>query len=127
MQSSPVRNRLMLASAALLFSTGGAAIKAVSFSAWQVASFRSGVAAIFLFGTLPEARKGWSWRMAPAAAAYAATLLLFVLLLGPWLLDEPVRRADLFYILAVAAGMSMFFLGARSAAATAPSPARGNL
>jgi len=38
-----------------------------------------------------------------------------------------VRRADLFYILAVAAGMSMFFLGAQSATATAPSPARGNL
>ena len=149
MQSSPVRNRLMLAAAAVLFSTGGAAIKAASFSAWQVASFRSGVAAIFLLGALPDARKGWSWRMAPAASAYAATLLLFVLanrsttaanaiflqntaplyvlLLGPWLLDEPVRRADLFYILAVAAGMSMFFLGAQSATATAPSPARGNL
>ncbi len=149
MESSPVRNRLMLAGAALLFSTGGAAIKAASFSAWQVASFRSGVAAMFLTAALPEARKGWSWRMAPVAAAYAATLLLFVLanrsttaanaiflqdtaplyvlLLGPWLLREPVRRADLLYILAMAAGMSMFFAGAQSAAATAPDPARGNL
>src|ERR1035441_4311602 len=40
---SPVRNRLLLVAAGLLFSTGGAAIKASSFTGWQVASFRSAV------------------------------------------------------------------------------------
>jgi drug/metabolite transporter (DMT)-like permease len=86
--------------------------------------------------------------MAPVAAAYAATLILFVLstrlttaanaiflqdtaplyvlLMGPWLLREKVRRADLLYMLAVAAGMSLFFIGAEHAAATAPNPALGN-
>lgn len=59
MQSSPVRNRLMLAAAALLFSTGGAAIKAATLTSWQVASFRSAVAAIFLLAAMPEARRGW--------------------------------------------------------------------
>lgn len=149
MQASPVRNRLLLAAAALLFSTGGAAIKAATLTPWQVASFRSGVAAVFLLLALPEARRNWSWRIVPPAAAYAATLVLFVLanrlttsanaiflqstaplyllLLGPWLLREPVRRADLLCILAVGAGMVLVFMGSDSRAATAPDPPRGNL
>jgi DME family drug/metabolite transporter len=148
MESSPVRHRLMLAGAALLFSTGGAAIKAASFTSWQIASFRSAVAAVFLLAALPEARRGWRWKMAPVTVAYAATLILFVLstrlttaanaiflqdtaplyvlLIGPWLLRERVRRADLLYMMAMAIGMSLFFLGAERAAATAPNPALGN-
>lgn len=148
MEASPVRNRLMLAAAALLFSTGGAAIKAATLTAWQVASFRSAVAAVFLIVALPEARRGWRWRIVPAALAYAATLVLFVLanrlttaanaiflqdtaplyvaLLGPWLLREPLRRSDVIYVLAVAGGMLLFFVGAPPAAATAPDPVRGN-
>ena len=39
---------MLLAAAALLFSTGGAAVKAASLTGWQVASFRSGVAAMVL-------------------------------------------------------------------------------
>ena len=54
MGPSPVRNRLLLAAAALLFSTGGAAIKAATLTGWQVASFRSALAAVFLLITLPE-------------------------------------------------------------------------
>jgi len=135
--------------AALLFSTGGAAIKAATLTGWQVASFRSGVAAVVLLAVLPEARRGWSWRLAPVGAAYAATLILFVLatrlttaanaiflqstsplyllLLGPWLLREPVRRSDLVYVLAVAGGMALLFRGTEQALATAPDPHRGNL
>ena len=138
----------MLAGAALLFSTGGAAIKAAAFTSWQVACFRSVVAAVFLLVALPEARRGWRWKMAPVAAAYAATLILFVLstrlttaanaiflqdtaplyvlLMGPWLLHEKVRRPDFLYMLAVAVGMSFFFIGAEHAAATAPNPSLGN-
>src|SRR5260221_14105993 len=40
-----VSGALRLLAAALLFSTGGAAIKAVAMSGWQVACFRSGIAA----------------------------------------------------------------------------------
>jgi len=76
---SSLGNRLLLVMAALLFSTGGAAIKSTSLTAWQVASFRSGVAAFVLLAAVPEARRGWSWRITPVAAAYAATLILFVL------------------------------------------------
>ena len=146
---SRVRNRLLLVSAALLFSTGGAAIKAASLTGWQVASFRSGLAALVLLAALPSARRWFRWRMLPVAAAYAATLILFVLanrlttsanaiflqataplyvlLLGPFLLREPIRRADLFYILAVGAGLALFFAGRDTVAATAPDPPRGNL
>jgi DME family drug/metabolite transporter len=149
MEASPVRNRLLLVAAALLFSTGGAAIKAATLTSWQVASFRSAVAAVALLAAVPEARRGWSLRIVPVAAAYAATLVMFVLatrlttaanaiflqstaplyvlLLAPWLLREPVRRRDLFYVMVVAAGMALFFLGAEQARATAPDPARGNL
>jgi drug/metabolite transporter, DME family len=148
-EASPVRNRLLLIGAAFLFSTGGAAIKAATLTGWQVASFRSGVAAAVLLAALPEARRGWSWRLAPVGAAYAATLVLFVLatrlttsanaiflqstsplyllLLGPWLLREPVRRGDLLYVVAVAAGMALLFRGTEQPLGTAPDPHTGNL
>ncbi len=132
----------------MLFSTGGAAIKAVSLTGWQVASARSGVAAIVLLLLLPQARR-WSWRMVPVAAAYAATLILFVLanrlttsanaiflqsgaplyllLLGPLLLGEPVRREDVLYMAVVACGIGVFFLGSEAGSVTAPDPHRGNI
>jgi len=146
---SSLGNRLLLVMAALLFSTGGAAIKSTSLTAWQVASFRSGVAAFVLLAAVPEARRGWSWRITPVAAAYAATLILFVLatrlttaanaiflqstaplyvwVLAPWLLGERRRRGEIWYILMLVAGMSLFFAGADQGVATAPDPHRGNL
>jgi drug/metabolite transporter (DMT)-like permease len=149
MHDSPLRSRLLLLAAAVLFSTGGAAIKAGDLTSWQVASFRSGVAAIALFTLIPEARRGWTWRVWPVGLAYSGTLVLFVLaarlttaanaiflqstaplyvmLIGPLLLKEPVRRSDLAFIGAVALGLSMFFIGTEAASATAPDPARGNL
>jgi drug/metabolite transporter (DMT)-like permease len=149
MPPSPLRSRLLLVATAVLFSTGGAAIKAAGFTAWQVASFRSGAAAAVLLLVVPETRREWSWRIAPVAAAYAATLILFVqatrmttaanaiflqstaplylLLLGPLLLREPIRRTDVGYILAIAAGMSLFALGTQRAVASAPDPHTGNI
>jgi drug/metabolite transporter (DMT)-like permease len=140
---------LRLAGAAVLFSTGGAAIKAAQFTGWQVASFRSGVAALALLALLPAARRGWSWRAALVGVAYAATLTLFVLanklttsantiflqstapiyllLLGPWLLREAVRPRDLAVMGAVAVGLLLFFLGAEQPVATAPDPVRGDI
>jgi DME family drug/metabolite transporter len=143
------QGRLELAGAALLFSTGGAAIKAAQFTSWQVASLRSGVAAVALLAFLPAARRGWTWRVAPVGAAYAVTLTLYVLanklttaadtiflqstaplyllLLGPWLLREPVRPRDLGVMTALAAGLFCFFAGSERPVATAPDPVHGNL
>jgi len=149
MDGSPVRNRLLVVAAAVLFSTGGVAVKAATLSGWQIASFRSGVAAAVLLLCLPGARRGFAWRMLPVSAAYAATLILFVLanrlttaantvflqataplyvlLLGPWLLREPLKRSDGVYVAAVLGGLALFFVGREPAVATAPAPERGNL
>jgi len=145
---SPVRYRLLLAFAALLFSTGGAAFKAASLTGWQVGSFRSLVAAVVLLTVIPGARRGWNWRMLPITLAYSATLILFalanrlttsanaiflqstapiyVLLLGPWLLKERIRRHDVLYILCMGAGLGLFALGHDQAVTTAPNPPLGN-
>lgn len=142
-------NRLLLLAAAFLFSTGGAAIKATTLTSWQVACFRSAVAAAALLALVPAAHRGWTRRAMLAALPYAATVVLFVLanklttaanaiflqstaplyllLLGPWLLKERVRRADLALAGVLAAGMALFFIGTERAAATAPDPVTGNL
>jgi drug/metabolite transporter, DME family len=141
-------SRLLVLAAALLFSTGGAAIKATQLSSWQVAGFRSAVAAAALGLLVPAARRDWSWRVLLVGAAYAATMVLFVaatklttaanaiflqstaplymLLLGPWLLKERIRRGDLLLIVGLTAALSLFFLGSEPAAATAPNPRAGN-
>jgi len=56
-----------------------------------------------------------------------STAPLYVLLLAPMLLHERVRRRDLGLMLAMAAGMAMFFVGQEAPTATAPDPARGNV
>jgi DME family drug/metabolite transporter len=146
------RARLEILGAAFLFSTGGAAIKAADFTSWQVAGFRSGVAALAVWLFLPEARALTRGRLAVTvgtAVAYAATLVLFVLanrlttaantiflqataplyilLLAPWLLQERIGRRDLAFMALVALGMACFFAGTQRTFATAPDPVRGNL
>jgi DME family drug/metabolite transporter len=140
---------LFLFAAAILFSTGGAAIKACSLSNWQVAGFRSGIAAVVLYIALPGARRHWTWRTWLIGLAYAATMILFVLanklttsanaiflqstaplyllLLGPLVLREPIRKIDLAVISTVAAGAILLLFGTVASAATAPNPGRGNL
>lgn len=140
---------MQIALAALLFSTGGAAIKLAQFTGWQVASFRSGVAAAVLAVALPAARRGMSWRAALVGVAYALTLVLFVLanrlttsanaiylqattplflvVFGPWLLREPLRRRDVPVLGAVVVGMVLVMLGRDAPSGTAPNPGLGNL
>ncbi len=147
--SSATSARLRLAFAAFLFSTGGAAIKAAAFTGWQIAGLRSGVAALVLWLFAPGGRRAWNWRIVLVGAAYAATLVLFVLanrlttsantiflqstaplyvmLLAPWLLHERVRPADVAFMAIVALGLTLFFVGTEPPRATAPDPARGNL
>jgi drug/metabolite transporter (DMT)-like permease len=146
---SPLAARLRLLLAAVLFSTGGAAIKAATLTGWQVASFRSGIAALALWLLVPAARRRWTGRVLVVAAVYAATMVLFVvanklttaantiflqstaplyvLLAGPFLLGERVTRADLVLMGAVAAGMALFFVAHDAPQATAPDPLRGNV
>jgi DME family drug/metabolite transporter len=102
-----------------------------------------------LYLVLPGARRGWTWRTILIGLAYAATMILFVLanksttsanaiflqstaplyllLLGPFVLREPIRKIDLAVISAVAIGAVLLLLGSDPAASTAPNPGRGNL
>ncbi|MFL6291422.1 MAG: DMT family transporter [Thermoanaerobaculia bacterium] len=147
--SSAFGPRLRVLAAAALFSSGGAAIKAISLNAWQVAGFRSAVAAVALFLMLPEARRRPPLKVLLVGVAYAATMMLFVLsnklttsasaiflqstaplhvlLLSPWLLGERVRRADLAYMGVLALGLASFFIGLDPVSATAPNPWLGNV
>jgi drug/metabolite transporter (DMT)-like permease len=145
----PLRSRLAILAAAILFSTGGAAIKATALTGWQVASFRSAVAAVAVLLMLPAARRGFSRISALVGVVYAATMILFVLanklttaastiflqatapiylvLLGPWILKEPIRRRELAFMVALGAGLALFFVGREAGSVTAPDPFKGNI
>ena len=143
-----LRARLEVLAAAVLFSTGGAAIKWTSLSAFQVASFRSAVAGLVVLAVLPESRARWSARSWIVGAAYAGTMVLFVvanklttaantiflqytsplyvMLAGPWLLDERVRPRDVAFSAVLAASLALFFVDAPVHMETAPRPVAGN-
>jgi len=144
-----LRSRLLVAVAAVLFSTGGAVIKATTLDGWQVACLRSGVAFVAVVMMLPAARR----RPEPASflvgLSYAATLVLFVLatkmttaanaiflqatapvyvlLLSPWILREPARRRDLLFLALLGGGLALVFVAHEAPQATAPQPFAGNL
>jgi drug/metabolite transporter (DMT)-like permease len=127
-----MRSRLLVLAAAVLWSSGGAAIKVCGLSAWQVAGGRSLVAALFLLAVARESRRRPSPRVLAVGVAYAFTVVLFVvatklgtaanaifiqdtaplwvLLLSPWLLREVPTRGELLSIPVYAAGLGLFFL-----------------
>jgi len=141
--------RLQILAAALLFSTGGAAIKAVSLNAWQTAAVRSTIAALALLVFMPAWRRAWTRGTLLVGLAYGATMVLFVLgnklttsaniiflqataplyllLVGPLLLREKIRARELAVGAALTFGMVLFFVGYESPQETAPNPRLGNL
>jgi len=143
-----LRARIYLLATAVLFSTGGAAVKACSLSSWQVAGLRSAFAVVALLIAARSTRARWTLPVVVTGASQAATMLLFVsstklttaanaiflqstaplyvLLLAPLLLREPVRRADVVFLVAFVAGLCTIFLGDASPTTTAPNPAVGN-
>ena len=151
MRSVPPRlvPRLQLIAAAVLFSTGGAAIKSCTLTSWQIAGLRSAVAAAAMVLMLPAARRRPNARNLAVAVGYAATLILFVranklttaastiflqstaplyiVLLGPLLLGEWIARRDAAFLAVLAAGFALLLLGAEPSSDTAPDPFHGNL
>jgi drug/metabolite transporter, DME family len=140
--------RLQLVLGALLFSTGGVAIKWSTLSGWQAAGLRAAAAAVVMLAVLPAARRGWSRRTLLVALPYAATFILYtlankettaanaiflqdtapfyLLLLSPWLLRERIERADLLLLAALLLGAVLLFAAAPEPFATAPRPRVGN-
>lgn len=140
--------RLQILAAAVLFATGGVAIKLTQLDAWQVAGGRSAVAAVLFALYYRPPRRGFTLRAAASGCAYAATMLgfvvanklttaansiflqstapLYVLFLAPALLGESRRRHDLPICGLIACGLALFFIGRDPVFATAPNPALGN-
>ena len=143
-----MRARLFLLLTAVLFSTGGAAVKACTIGSWQVAGLRSAFAIVALLIAVPSTRARWTAPVLLVGASQAATMLLFVsstklttaanaiflqstaplyvLLLAPVLLREPVSRTDLYFLAAFLGGLAIIFVGDASPTATAPNPVLGN-
>ncbi|RMH22594.1 MAG: EamA/RhaT family transporter [Acidobacteria bacterium] len=141
--------RLQVAAAALLFSTGGVVIKSSALASWQIASYRSAVAALVMLALVPRAARAIDRRTWLVGLAFGATLVLFtlankattaahavflqntaplyLLLLAPWLLGERVRRRDLARMALLGLGMALMLGGGDAATATAPAPLYGNL
>ncbi len=142
-------SRLAVVGAAVLFSTGGAAIKACHSSGWQVASFRSGIAMVAVLLMVPEARRHWTRGTWLVGLAYAGSMILYtlanklttaantiflqdtaplyILLLSPLLLGEHARSRDLLFMVIMATGMAFFFVHTPPPAVTAPRPMAGNI
>jgi drug/metabolite transporter (DMT)-like permease len=139
---------LQLLAGALLFSTGGIAIKLSSLTGWQVAGLRAAAGALVIVACLPAARRGWSVRTCLIGVPYAATFILFVLankettaanaiflqdtapiyllLLSPLLLREAIQRWDVVLLAALCAGAWLLFAGTPEPLVTAPRPQLGN-
>jgi drug/metabolite transporter (DMT)-like permease len=143
------RARLLVLLSALIFSTGGAAIKSVGLNGWQTGGLRAGIAAMAILAFLPQARRLWDLRVFLAGIAYAVmgisfvtankyttaanaiflqdTAPLYMMFIGPWLLKEPAERRDWWSLALMAAGTALFFAGDQTGTRTAPDPVRGNL
>jgi len=125
---------LFIVVAALLWSTGGIGIKAVADSALKVTFYRSIFAAATLFVLFRrDLRVRWSPAFVAAIISYGACLtsfvvatkwttsanaiflqyagVIWVLLLSPLVLREPMRRRDVIAIVVALAGMALFFVG----------------
>jgi len=133
----PLKSRLYILAAALLWSSAGAAIKRCALDGWQIAGGRSAVAGLFFLLAVPAARRRPTRALLATAAAYALTVVLFVnatklttaanaifiqstaplwvLLLSPWLLRERPTRAELLAVPVFGGGMALFFLDELSA------------
>jgi drug/metabolite transporter (DMT)-like permease len=132
------RGILYIAGAALLWSTGGIGIKAISDPPLKVTFYRSLFAAIGLFILLGRdvwGRRRWrsSMTFAIAIVSYCACLTTFVvatkwttaanaiflqyagviwvLLFSPLVLREPMRSRDVIAISVAIGGMALFFVG----------------
>ncbi|HSP96785.1 MAG TPA: DMT family transporter [Candidatus Dormibacteraeota bacterium] len=141
--------RILVLLGAVLLSTGGAAIKLCGMGGWQVAGLRSAVAVLAVLALARPARRDFDRATWSVSVAFAATLIVFVvanklttaanaiflqstaplyiLLLAPRLLGEHLQRRDVAVMIAMAIGLTMFFVGEQPSFASAPEPVRGNL
>ena len=133
------RGVLLIAAAALLWSTGGLAIKLVPLSAPGVVFWRSFVSGLFLLAVFRPSRERWRHAAPSTVVVYALMILtfvsatkmttaanaiflqytgpLYVLALAPFLLKERFRKVDAAAVGVALVGMSLFFVGRLDAGA----------
>jgi DME family drug/metabolite transporter len=142
----PPRLRILLAG--LLFSSGGALIKASTFPPLQRAGLRAAIAAILMFLLLPQARR-WPashirllmlpffgasvlfvvancYTTAASSIFLQSTAPFWIVVLAPILLREHSTRQDRLTLVGIAAGMAMIFTAPDASSTTAPDPLFGN-
>ncbi|WP_319582975.1 DMT family transporter [uncultured Pseudodesulfovibrio sp.] len=124
---------LLMAATALIWSSGGLAIKLVQWNPMAITGVRSALAAATL-AVLFRGRMTFRFNRVQwgAALGYAGLLVtnvvatklttsanaillaytapVYVALLAPWLLGERTRRSDWFFIVVTVGGMTLFFL-----------------
>jgi drug/metabolite transporter, DME family len=132
------RGVLWIVAAALLWSTGGIGIKGIADSPLKVTFYRSLFAAIALFAVF--GRDVWGRRRWKSTAAFIAAIIcygacltafviatrwttaanaiflqyagvIWVLLLSPLVVREPMRARDVIAIVVAISGMALFFVG----------------
>ncbi|BCS32102.1 hypothetical protein TBR22_A13110 [Luteitalea sp. TBR-22] len=140
--------RLQVLIAAVLFSTAGMVVKATTLTSWQVAGFRSAVAAVFLL-LVARIHLRPTWRTLGVGLIIAVTFITFIVanklttsahavflqaaaplylvLLGPWLLGERMHASDLPFLVVVGIGLVLLFAGSVAPSTTAPNPVLGNV
>ena len=131
--TSERRGILLVAAAALLWSTGGVGIKLLSEPPLKIAFYRSATAAVALFLIFRPRVWRWSAPFLIGIASYAACLTTFVLatswtsaanaifiqysgvvwvlIASPFLLKEPFYRRDAIAVGLAFCGMLLFFVG----------------
>jgi len=127
------RGILLVAAAALLWSTGGIGIKFLSEPPLKIAFYRSATAAVALFALFRPRLWRWTPAFLIGIASYAACLTTFVLatkwtsaataiflqyfgvvwvlIFSPLVLKEPFRRRDAAAVAVAFCGMLLFFVG----------------
>ncbi len=121
-----------IATAAVLWSLGGVLIKSVAWNPVAIAGVRSAIAALVLWGLYHRSlRLTLDRYLIGGAVSYAIMVLLFVVatklttaanaiflqytapvyvaLLAPWFLREPVTKRDIAFITVTLTGMALFF------------------
>ena len=128
---SPNVSRLLIVGAAVIWATGGAAVKLCDASALHIAGGRAAFAALALL-LFSKARRRPSRKTLPAACFYAITCTLFVwantlttaantiflqnvapvwvLLAAPWFVGERAGRRELWSVPVSLVGSALFFI-----------------
>lgn len=125
--------RLLIAAAALLWSTGGLAIKLVPLPAFGVVFWRSAICFLFFVVVFRPSVERWKKASFSTAFFYAGMILsfisatkmttaanaiflqytapIYILMVAPFFLKEPFQKADAAAIGVALIGMSLFFVG----------------